>query len=67
MTEEQFLQIFYRTVDPQNLFNGTPVPAGTTLLYKVCGGDGPKFEEACRLMNLFVTEALVMHKESNES
>lgn len=34
------------------------VPALTTLLYKVCDRDEKKFEEACRLMDLFIKAAL---------
>lgn len=34
------------------------VPALTTLLYKVCDQDKGKFEEACRLIELFVNKAL---------
>lgn len=34
------------------------VPALTTLLYRVCGKDEEKFEEACRLVNLFIEQAL---------
>lgn len=39
----------YKTVDPN-----TGLPALTTLLYKVCDNDGDKFEEACRLLRLFM-------------
>lgn len=34
------------------------MPALTTLLYKVCDQDEKKFEEACRLINLFIEAAL---------
>lgn len=37
------------TEDPQN-----DVPALTTLLYKVCDNDDVKFDEACRLLRLFM-------------
>lgn len=43
---------FYSTTDPQ-----TGLPALTTLLYKVCGNDPPKFDEACRLVGLFIEQA----------
>jgi len=33
------------------------VPAATTLLYKVCDNNPQKFEEACRLVSLFMKEA----------
>ena len=45
-------KFFYTTVDPETGF-----PAMTTLLHRVCGGDGAKFDEACRLINLFMQEA----------
>ena len=34
------------------------VPALTTLLYKVCDCDEKKFEEACRILELFINAAL---------
>jgi len=34
------------------------MPALTTLLYKVCDNNEEKFEEACRLVNLFIEHAL---------
>jgi hypothetical protein len=40
------------TTDPE-----TGLPALTTLLYKVCEQDGEKFDEACRLIRLFMTIA----------
>lgn len=45
----------YGTLDPTNpvgLPGGTP--ALTTLLYKVCDQNGEKFDEACRLICLFL-------------
>lgn len=47
-----------RTKDPENRLLGNPVPALTTLLYKVCDQDQNKFEEATRLVDLFIEEAL---------
>lgn len=35
----------------------TGLPALTTLLYKVCDGNGDKFDEACRLLKLFMLKA----------
>lgn len=35
----------------------TGTPALTTLLHKVCNGNQTKFEEACRLLNLFMDKA----------
>jgi hypothetical protein len=45
-------QLFYTVKDPETTF-----PAMTTLLYKVCGQDQAKFEEACRLIRLFMIAA----------
>lgn len=40
------------TTDPE-----TGLPALTSLLYRVCDGDGAKFDEACRLLKLFMIKA----------
>ena len=40
------------TTDPK-----TGLPALTSLLYNVCGRDQAKFEEACRLLDLFMDKA----------
>lgn len=47
--------VLYNTLDPINPL-GVPsgTPALTALLYKVCDGDGEKFNEACRLIGLFL-------------
>ena len=47
--------VLFNTVDPMNpvgLPGGTP--ALTTLLYKVCDQDMAKFDEACRILSLFL-------------
>lgn len=47
--------VLYNTTDPTNpvgLPGGTP--ALTTLLYKVCDNDMEKFDEACRIISLFL-------------
>ena len=47
--------VLFNTVDPMNpvgLPGGTP--ALTTLLYKVCDNDMEKFDEACRIICLFL-------------
>lgn len=47
--------VLYGTLDPTNpvgLPGGTP--ALTTLLYKVCDQNNEKFDEACRLICLFL-------------
>lgn len=47
--------VLYGTTDPTNPL-GTPsdTPALTVLLHKVCDGDAGKFEEALRLIGLFL-------------
>jgi len=48
------------TEDPKNMMNGKPVPALTTLLYAVCDGNHDKFNEAIRLVELFMRQAVRM-------
>lgn len=52
---EKHNPVLYGTLDPTNpvgLPGGTP--ALTTLLYKVCDQNNEKFDEACRLIRLFL-------------
>lgn len=49
--------IYYGTRDPDTLINGVPIPAMTSLLYGVCGSDPRKFNEALRLLDLFLDTA----------
>lgn len=52
---EKHNAVMFNTTDPTNpvgLPGGTP--ALTTLLYKVCDQDMAKFDEACRLLSLFL-------------
>lgn len=52
---EKHNPVLYGTLDPTNpvgLHGGTP--ALTTLLYKVCDQNNEKFDEACRLICLFL-------------
>lgn len=58
MTDTDREQILYDTIDPENVVDGRPVPALTTLLYRVCGEDPERFEEATRLVELFIIAAL---------
>lgn len=51
-------QVLYRTRDPQHQLDGLPLPALTTLLYRVCDNDPDRFATACRLVTLFIEEAL---------
>ena len=43
---------FYHTIDPEAPFKGCP--AVTTLLFKVCDNNYAKFDEATRLIHLFI-------------
>lgn len=52
MNDERHMSSQMMTTDPE-----TGLPALTSLLYRVCGGDQTKFEEACRLLNLFMDTA----------
>lgn len=52
MNDERHMASQMMTTDPQ-----TGLPALTSLLYNVCGRDQTKFEEACRLLNLFMDKA----------
>lgn len=59
MTDELIKnRVTYGTVDPNFSIDGRPVPALTTLLHNVCGNDPKRFEEACRVVDLFVDEAI---------
>lgn len=52
---EKYNAVLFGTLDPTNpvgLSDGTP--ALTTLLYKVCDQNNEKFDEACRLICLFL-------------
>lgn len=51
-------RVLFKTVDPTVILDGKPIPAMTTLLYRVCDNDTEKFEEATRLVGLFIREAL---------
>lgn len=56
---EHRLQKMLKVNDPTTagLMGPEPMPALTVLLHRVCGSDVAKFEEACRLINLFMDEA----------
>lgn len=51
-------RVFFLTTDPTAMLDGKPLPAATTMLYRVCGNDPDKFHEATRLIELFIREAL---------
>ncbi len=46
------------TVDPTISLDGRPVPAMTTMLYRVCDNDPQRFEEATRLVHLFIAAVI---------
>ena len=50
----------YHTVDPEAPFDGCP--ALTTLLFKVCDNNHEKFDEAIRLVHLFVLKDRELRK-----
>lgn len=45
---------FFLTMDPTVLVDDRPVPAATVLLHRVCDNDPMKFEEAARIIRLFI-------------
>jgi hypothetical protein len=63
MSEQNIELVLYATRDPETLFQGAPVPAMTTMLHRVCGNDAAKFDEAVRLVKLFIESALDGVKE----
>jgi hypothetical protein len=58
-TQDHVDRVLYGTLDPTVLLDdGKPLPAMTTMLYRVCDNDKKKFEEAARLVGLFIKAAL---------
>lgn len=55
MTEEEMNSLQMLVVDPLGPIKNQP--ALTTLLFIVCNNDKDKFEEAIRLLNLFMQSA----------
>lgn len=51
-------RILFGTTDPTVNLEGTPVPALTTLLYRVCDENQDKFKEATRVVELFIRKAI---------
>ena len=71
MTNEKLREkVLYSTVDPTIKFpaNTGPgdMPALTTLLHRVCENNEERFEEAVRLIELFVDEALKQNQGMNQ-
>ena len=57
--------LFYKVTDPNSQIMGSPVPAMTSVLYNVCGRDHDKFDEAVRLVELFMLAAYEKGKSEN--
>ena len=51
--------ILFGTVDPTVSLDGRPIPAMSTMLYRVCDNDPVRFEEATRLVQLFIDAAML--------
>lgn len=56
--KEDIERIMLGTVDPTVRVENGPLPALSTLLIRVCDGNEAKFNEATRLVSLFVANAL---------
>jgi hypothetical protein len=64
---EAVTAILLGTVDPTVSLAGWPVPAMTTMLYRVCDNDPARFEEATRLVRLFIAAAALQRtKETGD-
>lgn len=64
LEEEDLLRTLMATTDPENfgkVVPGQTVPALTILLYKVCDNNQEKFNEACRLVDLFIKKDRELH------
>jgi hypothetical protein len=59
LSKEVMERVIFRTIDPTISLDGRPVPAMTTLLYRVCDDDPDKLEEATRLIELFIRDAFI--------
>ena len=64
---EKYNTVMFNTVDPTNpLAIPSGTPALTTLLYKVCDGDMAKFDEACRIIYLFLDKKAELDDTNTE-
>lgn len=57
-SESRLEQILLFTRDPEYLLNGQPIPVLTSFLYRVCDTDTERFDEAMRLVELYLRAAL---------
>jgi hypothetical protein len=67
LTNDQIKErTLYGTYDPTIEFpdGEYSMPALTTVLHRLCGNDRAKFEEATRLINLFLDTALKLKDEN---
>lgn len=55
---DQVERVLYAATDPTVVLNGSPVPAVTSLLFRVCDRDQERFDEAVRIVRLFISAAL---------
>lgn len=58
MQEQIIERIMLQTKDPTVDLHGHPIPALTTLLHRVCDNDPGKYEEAVRLIELFIQKTI---------
>lgn len=56
--QKQIDMVLYKTTDPSALLDGRALPALTVLLHRMCQNDPDRFEEALRIVGLFIAEAL---------
>jgi len=54
MNDDDIEPLLFSVRDPKYNFQGRPVPALTSLMYRVCGDDPERFEEATRILQLFI-------------
>lgn len=67
MTPEQILNAQLEAVDPETSVMGMAAPALTALMFKVCGNDERKFNEATRLIDIIIDKVLEKQRELNLS
>lgn len=63
MKEHPTENLFYSVIDREALLKDCP--AISTLLLNVCDHDKAKFEEACRLVSLFMEAAYELGKKNS--
>lgn len=66
MTPDQILNAQLEAVDPETCVMGMAAPVLSVLLFKVCGNDQAKFDEACRLIDIIVYKVLEKANEQED-